>query len=386
MSRFHSYLQTAEFVIDAYTGNEPFAAALKKYYAANKKHGGRDRRMISHLCYCYFRLGRAFESVSRQERMLTGLFLSALTPDDLLETVRPEWNDKVQLSVYEKLMFLSGENEVGKLFPFTDELSKGIDHELFSLSHLQQPGLFLRIRPGYKEQIINRLKSAGIPFQQPATNIVLLPNGTKTEELFRINKEVVVQDYSSQQAGELLQLVEPLPKAVWDCCAASGGKSIMANDRLPGIQLTVSDIRESILVNLKARFKEAGIGNYQSRVVDLSEGTVSDFEERFDLIIADVPCSGSGTWGRTPEYLTYFKKEQIDVYSSLQNKIVTNALPALKKNGYLLYITCSVYAKENEQQVALLAEAHQLRIIEQRLLTGYDKKADTMFAALLTKP
>lgn len=341
--------------------------------------------MISHLCYSYFRLGRAFESVNRQERILTGLFLSASAPVELLEQIRPEWNENVYLPVREKLAYLSAEAEIEKIFPFTAELSAGIDLESFLISHLQQPDLFIRIRQGHEQSVIARLQASGISFQKIDHHSVLLPNGTKTEELFQLNKEVVIQDYSSQQAGELLHMVEPLPQTVWDCCAASGGKSIMAFDRLPGIQLTVSDIRESILLNLKTRFKEAGITNYQSRVVDLSAGPVPAFNEKFDLVIADVPCSGSGTWGRTPEFLSYFKKEQIDEYAQLQNKIASNALPAVKKNGYLLYITCSVYAKENEQQVALLSAKKHLRIIEQRLLKGYNQKADTMFVALLQK-
>ena len=57
----------------------------------------------------------------------------------------------------------------------------------------------------------------------------------------------------------------------WDCCAASGGKSILLKDKFPRVQLTVSDIRETILRNLRQRFQRAGIKDYHAFVADLSK-------------------------------------------------------------------------------------------------------------------
>src|SRR5690606_38530006 len=153
------------------------------------------------------------------------------------------------------------------------------------------------------------------------------PNNSKMEDSFIINKEVVVQDLSSQRVGELLaanksQIFNRQSKiAVWDCCAASGGKSILAKDILGNIALTVSDIRPSIMVNLKKRFREAGLGNYHSFIAD---ATTAAPGKKFDLVIADVPCSGSGTWARTPERLLFFDESQIAHYAQIQAAIVAN--------------------------------------------------------------
>mgnify|MGYP002655003678 FL=1 len=132
----------------------------------------------------------------------------------------------------------------------------------------------------------------------------------------------------------------------------------MAKDILGDIELTVSDVRESILLNLKKRFAEAGIKNYNSKVVDLSHSAFTIHHSPFDLIMADVPCSGSGTWGRTPEFLSFFNKASIDTYAVLQQKICTNAVTKLKPGGYFLYITCSVFKKENEENVQWLSLIH----------------------------
>jgi 16S rRNA (cytosine967-C5)-methyltransferase len=148
----------------------------------------------------------------------------------------------------------------------------------------------------------------------------------------------------------------------------------------------VSDVRESILLNLKKRFAEAGISGYKNFVADLSTADYRLPATGYQLIIADLPCSGSGTWGRTPEYLRFFNKEQIVEYSALQKKIASNVITQLQPSGYLLYITCSVYKKENEDVVNFLNQNYNLEIIEMKLLKGFEQKADTMFAVLLRKP
>ena len=155
------------------------------------------------------------------------------------------------------------------------------------------------------------------------------------------------------------------------------------HDHFTNVHLTVSDVRESILINLHKRFAKAGIKNYDCFVGDVSSPNFS-IQKKFDLVICDAPCSGSGTWSRTPEQLYFFKKEKIGNYASLQKKIVSNAVKALKKNGCFLYITCSVFKKENEEVVEFIKSNHSLQLIEMRYLKGYDQKADTLFAALFT--
>jgi 16S rRNA (cytosine967-C5)-methyltransferase len=295
----------------------------------------------------------------------------------------------IESSIEKKVELLNRVVDASSIFPFTNELSEGIDADEFAFSHLQQPDLFLRIRPGRKETVLHQLKAAGISFQLIDNNTVALPNATKIEELIMLNKDAVVQDYSSQRVGEFLLNLKPqtlnLKPSVWDCCAASGGKSIMAKDILGEIDLTVSDVRESILINLKKRFAEASIKNYSSKVIDLAHSPFTIHHSPFDLIIADVPCSGSGTWGRTPEQLSFFQSSSIETYSALQKKIIANTVGQLKPNGYFLYITCSVFKKENEDNVEWIQEELKLQLVKQEVIKGYAAKADTMFAALLKK-
>jgi 16S rRNA (cytosine967-C5)-methyltransferase len=70
----------------------------------------------------------------------------------------------------------------------------------------------------------------------------------------------------------------------------------------------------------------------------------------------------------------------------LQKRIVSTIVTNLENGGYLLYITCSVFKKENEEVVAFIKEKFYLQEVKMELIKSYDKKADTMFAALLQKP
>lgn len=404
MSYHHAYLRTTTGIINGYKGDEPFSSFLKKYFAANKQHGSRDRKQITQLCYSYFRLGKAGEHLEVASRILAGLFLSSAAPNEMLATLKPEWNDKTNLPVKEKAAIVG--IELNEVFPWCQEWSGGIDREKFNATFFIQPDLFLRIRPSHHDKVIKKLEGSGMEFKFIPPTTLRFPPASKTDVWLEHDREVVVQDLNSQRVGEFHEWLKETIVGpgrsddrtddcrVWDCCAASGGKSILANDILGNIDLTVSDVRESILVNLKKRFEKAGIKKFNSFISDLAgEGKIP--AKSFDLVIADVPCTGSGTWSRTPEQLFYFDEKKIAEYASLQKKIVSRVVPTIKAGGYLLYITCSIFRSENEDMIAYLQKELHLRVVKMparmtgpdgELLKGYELKADTLFAALLQKP
>ncbi len=386
MSRYHSYLNSAEKILTNYNGKEPFSIHLKAFFKANKKYGSRDRRQVSHLCYCYFRLGKMAQSKAISGRVLMGLFLCSSETNPILEEIKHEWVNSVSLTVKEKLEFLKEECLITDVFPWKNELSEQIEFEPFCASFFEQPKLFIRMRPNHEKNVLSKLGKEQFSFERISDTCISLPNGTRLDDSIQLNKVAVVQDYNSQKVGDLLEkgLYKESPK-VWDCCAGSGGKSIMAFDLNPKIKLSVSDIRVSILANLKKRFNDAGISGYKEFVVDLSMYNAVQGDGSFDLVMADVPCTGSGTWGRTPEQLFYFEKNKISDYVSLQRKIVTNVVPKIKENGFLLYSTCSAFREENEDNIQFFKEHLGLEVEESSLLKGYDKNADTMFVALLRK-
>lgn len=388
MSRFHSYLNSAKQILQQYHGEEPLSSFLKKYFSVSKKYGSKDRKQISHLTYSFFRLGKAVEHLSIEEKILTALFLCSKESNEMLAALKPDWNEKAGFPLEEKLSFIN--LPFSSVFPWKEELCECIDYKPFCESFFVQPDLFLRVRPGHEKRIKQKLQMAGIAFTILSDSCLALPNTSKIDGVMDLDNEAVVQDFSSQQVGRFISgsLAEQQNKrpAVWDCCAGSGGKSIMIYDLNPNIDLTVSDVRESILTNLKKRFSVAGIHNYHSFRIDLTREDFrpSEMKHQHAMIVADVPCTGSGTWGRTPEQLYFFDAKKILEYSSLQKRIVSNVIPYLQTGGIFIYSTCSVFKRENEEVVEFIQSRFPLRLIQKELLKGYDKKADTLFAAVFS--
>jgi 16S rRNA (cytosine967-C5)-methyltransferase len=385
MSRYYSWLNASKELVSRYEGKEPFASFAKKHFAQHKKYGSSDRKIISQLCFGFFRLGNAFDQQPVDERILLGAFLSSTNPGDIIKELRPLWYENISLTAPQKFSYLQAKEEWSKVFPHILELSDKIDKIAYQEALFQQPLLFIRIRPGKLSIIDQKLKAANIEFNNVNESCLALNNSTKIDSVLKLNDEAVIQDLNSQKVLDVLpqHIQEVRHLKAWDCCAASGGKSILLKDKMPGVQLTVSDIRETILRNLRQRFQQAGIKDYHSFVADLS-GPSNSYYKEFDIVICDAPCSGSGTWGRTPEQLAFFKQERIAHYTNLQQNIALNASKSVKKEGYFLYITCSVFEKENEGVVNFLKDHTSLQLVTQHYFTGYDKRADTLYAALFT--
>lgn len=370
--KFDNQLRYAVSIIEQYDGRASLSVWLKEFFRNNKQMGSKDRKTLSEMVYGYFRLGH-IEFSSIAEKIKAFINISPNLPE-VKKYFFPEENSAASI-------------DYNDIFPFKEFLSDGIDEKALSHSFLVQPDFFVRVRPGNKTNVIEKLVTNGINYEVFDENCIAFPNATKIETVLDINREVVVQDRNSQKTGSFIQQVYEQVKnhpAVWDCCAASGGKSILVHDVMENLQLTVSDIRKPIIENLINRFSEAGILNYESFVVDLTDPRSTLPDSTYDLIIADVPCSGSGTWARTPEQLYFFMKEKINHYTNLQKKIVSRVIPSMKENSYFLYITCSVFADENERMVDYISKEHSLKPLRSELITGYNDKADTLFAALFT--
>jgi 16S rRNA (cytosine967-C5)-methyltransferase len=380
-------LRTFVKVLDAYDGKLPLHRFLVNYFKANKQMGSSDRRWASRYLYSYFRIGNALKNLSVPERLAIADFLCNTSSSLVIEMVHPNLAEQVNLPAPAKLrmiMDLYPAFNLHDVFPFREKLSADIDFDVFVLSFFTQPDLYIRIQDNYVEEVNGILKQAGVPVRHIADNILALPNGTKLDTMLEKNKHYQVQDLSSQKTAAYF---DPKPYEYWwDCCAASGGKSLLLHGLEPKIQLLVSDVRESSLNNLEERFQESGLLKYQRKVLDLLQNNEVELHHyEFDGIILDAPCSGSGTWGRTPEMLHLFDEHKISYFSGLQKKIAANVLPYLKTGKPLVYITCSAFAEENEHVVAYLEKDLGLKLESKEVIAGYTDKADTMFVARLIK-
>lgn len=379
------HINTATKLIKQYPYPLPFATYLKQYFTLNKKHGSRDRKFISQACYSFWRLGNCFTELPIEEKILIGLFLSpkALNWQD---AIKEEWKIWVDETLEKRVDFVKSvypSFSTSELFFWEDELSPLVGKEIFALSHLSPSKTYLRLRPKQAQNVENNLQKNNLIYQNLNPNYIAFNEPINIEKYIQLNRQAVVQDFSSGQVlnyflDNKIEFEKPI--TLWDCCAASGGKSILATDVLPIKKLCVTDVRLSILHNLQQRFKEAGISNYESKVLDVANDK-NKFGS-FDIVIADCPCTGSGTWGRNPEHLNHFKKETISQYFSIQKSIIENASKSVNPNGYLVYITCSAFKQENEEVVQHILQKTSFTLRHQQLILGYLQHADTMFVAI----
>jgi 16S rRNA (cytosine967-C5)-methyltransferase len=381
-------IKTFERILKAYDGALPLHRFLVTYFKMNKQMGSSDRRWASRYLYSFFRIGKALNSHTLIERLAVGDYLCNATSSLVLEATKPEWVDQVDLPIAAKLVLVKDQFpnfELKDVFPFHAELSEGLDWNQFLESFFIQPDLFIWVKAKHAKEVHTALSEAGVPVKELSETVFSLPNGTKLAHLLPNLKDYQVQDLSSQKTGNYFQ---PQPYEYWwDCCAASGGKSLLLHELEPKVQLLVSDVRENSLNNLDERFDAAGIRKYQKKVLDLlvdNEQHLHHYE--FDGIILDAPCSGSGTWGRTPEMLYHFEEQKIKSYNNLQRSIAANVVKYLKQGKPLIYITCSVFKAENEEIVSYLQQELGLQLEQKEVIKGYNEKADTMFVARLIKP
>lgn len=380
-------LETALKVIDSYDGRQPMHQYLKSWYRQHPQMGSRDRKICSELTFAYYRTGKAFLSLTGKQKLAISLYLIYSKQEDYSQEIISECipidPSTIEFQINEKLEIVEKyfPFNIYDFFPFIN-LSGSVNPKEYALNMLVQPLTWIRVEKGKLEEVLAILEKNSIQFRNDG-GAIGVKNGINLEMLGLNKKWYTIQDRNSQLTGNYF-LSQP-EERWYDCCAASGGKSLLLHALNPTVKLTVSDSRGSIIENLKERFKEKKLLDYRAFIIDLEEGVSLLKKEEFDGVIADVPCTGSGTWARTPEQVLFFNKEDINRYSQRQRKILRNIASLLRTGKPLIYITCSVFREENEEIVSFLCDELNFVCEEMKILSGIHHFSDTMFVARLIK-
>lgn len=367
-------------MLQAYKGEIPFHTWLQQYFRENKQFGSKDRRFYRDACYAYWRLG--FPQIQPENILLhicAGLWQQNLYAEEITQ-----W-------------FILQDIEPKKILQQIQPAYSRFEHLLdppFIASSLQPwfllfPPVFLIANPGKEKLLENTIAESNL---QPI----------KTQYGFQFPQSTQLDDYIENGLGRIMDIgsqlcVENLPikndDIVWDCCCGAGGKSLMLKQLYPSITLYASDSRQSIVYNLEKRFHLAQIPTPFAGINDMSRPqkqlqfqTDIVFQKPvFDMVIADVPCSGSGTWRRNPEELCFFNETKLNTYSQLQLNIAKNAIQFLKPGGVFVYLTCSVFSAENSANVQNLLLEEKLELISSEYVGGVKVNGDILFRAIFIK-
>lgn len=366
---------------------EPLSSILSKHFRSHRNMGSKDRRLFSDLVYSYCRIGNLLPQLSIKERLQISIFLTSSHLDKFgtfLFSDKSNWAKNVGLAFDDKWELLKKEFSnirLADIFHSENRLSE-INTEDWIVSHLSQPDLWIRVREGMQDEVKGECEKKGIHFRvaEDRPNSWSFPNRTRLSDLDTYkNGAFEIQDLSSQRTIEYIQPASG--SKWWDACCGAGGKSLMILDHYPEVDLYLSDTRSNILRECKRRLKRTANTVAAIKEWDLLRSNIMPFTEKMDGIVLDVPCSGSGTWGRTPEGLV--RRVDLEKFHKTQVAITMNAVNALKVGGVLVYITCSVFYDENEAVIESVLKNSRLELQKSKLLLGSDEGADTLYVAQL---
>ena len=166
-----------------------------------------------------------------------------------------------------------------------------------------------------------------------------------------------VQDPASRLSVRCAMLPKDGGIRLLDCCSAPGGKSFAAAIAMGGRgQIRSCDIHPHKIALIENGARRLGLTNIRAGVQDASVFN-PEWEDAFDVVLADVPCSGLGIIRKKPD-IRYRNLKETEALPALQSAILSNPASYVKKGGVLMYSTCTILKRENEQVVEAFLEAH----------------------------
>lgn len=345
---------------------------LQKYFRAHKQLGSKDRKEILDTIYPMIRWRGLIDflsppPVSWEKRLET--YQSC----DFLNLQKKEIPSHIRWSFpkyyFEWIVQDYGEQKAA---------------EIAKVSNQKAP-VFLRVNPlkTTRDKLLEELQKKytvsackayplAIKFLDKANFFAL---DSFKEGLFEI------QDLGSQIVAD--QIKADGKSQVLDYCAGAGGKTLgFAHKMQNRGQIYLHDIRKNALLAAKKRLARADIQNVQ---FFSDKNRMRHLKGKMDWVLADVPCSGSGTLRRNPDMKWRFKKDFRENLILEQRKIFEEALSYMKKSGKIVYATCSLFRVENEDQVEYFAKKYNLKIEKTLQWLPKENGMDGFFVAIFSK-
>lgn len=221
-----------------------------------------------------------------------------------------------------------------------------------------EPPVSIRINRAKRDEVV-----AGEPVPWSSVGLYLTQRPTFTfDPLFHAGC-YYVQEASSMFVEQVLRTYVAEPVVMLDLCAAPGGKSTHARSVLPAGSLLVANEvmrnRSQILAENLIKWGDAEVVVTNNDPADFTSLTAL-----FDVVLADVPCSGEGMFRKDPVAVEEWSVDNVQVCWQRQRRILSDVWPALKPGGLLIYSTCTYNKEEDEENVAWIAGELGAEILE----------------------
>lgn len=240
--------------------------------------------------------------------------------------------------------------------------------------------LRVNLRKGSVARAVEALEADGVQARPAAisgTALLVLDGARRIQGGAAYHNGLVeLQDGASQAVVDRLPLRDGM--RVLDYCAGGGGKTLAMAGRVQA-QFHAHDINPRRLKDLPDRADRAGVR------VSVIEPQALRREPRYDLVLCDAPCSGSGAWRRSPEGKWTLTADTLTALNATQDDILDQAMTLVAPDGVLAYATCSVLRAENDARIQAFLRRHPdwQMMWQQQWLPG--PEGDGFFASCLTK-
>jgi 16S rRNA (cytosine967-C5)-methyltransferase len=366
-----------EILDDMDRRHRPAAEALKDWGLSHRFAGAGDRAAIGNIVYDALRRRRSagwlFDADSSRALAFGALALEwamdGTAINDALEGDRfaPPPLGGQELDALSNRLLGDAPDAVRADCPdwcvplVTDVFGEDWVGELAALAG--RPPLDLRVNTlvATREKVLGELKGTGASACALAADGIRIPPidgdgrhpNVQAEPAFR-KGWFEVQDEGSQIVADLAGAQAGMQ--VLDYCAGAGGKTLALSAAMDNRgQIFAHDAEKQRLAPIFDRLRRAGARNVQA-VAD-AEG-LAPLAGQMDLVLVDAPCTGSGTWRRRPDAKWRLTERQLEVRLREQAQILDIASAFVKPGGRLAYITCSIFARENQHQVGAFLAAN----------------------------
>lgn len=350
------YQAILELITAIFEDKQPADGLINDYLRARKYIGSKDRRFIVETVWKIIRnrLKLSFDAGSDNPRRVLLTYLREAHPEEIFTG---EQYAPAALSQEEK-EWLRHENEE----PYPDYVEAECPQWLFAkirdmdfCKALNQPASAdFRINIPERQAVIKALQGEGFEVYPTPYS----PIGVRADERFNLNNCVAyqeglfeVQDEASQLAAILCD-VKPEHK-IMDYCCGAGGKSLTMSFLLQNRgKILAHDVSLKRLEAIKPRMQRLKATN-----IELSDILAAN-DCDFDRFVVDAPCSGSGTWRRSPDAKFRLTPELLAGIVKVQRQILETAYERTRIGGRIIYITCSVLPEENEENIENFLKLH----------------------------
>jgi 16S rRNA (cytosine967-C5)-methyltransferase len=344
-------------ILPAVRRERSFPTWLQNRLGRDRRFGSRDRRIYRSLAYSAIRHLPWVESAPEALRPAVALWLAGEDPQlaALHAATPPDWPARPGGATAQAVALgglLGRPISADELFPaWLGAEAPDYAGELRDLL-LTRPPLWLRIQTSDPSEVDRWLAAEGIPFRLhphiPQARGLLAEHDLAKSVLYQ-SGALEIQDIGSQL---ILALAKPQPGTRWlDACAGAGGKTLQLASLVgPAGCVDATDIRPAALAELRARAARAGFRNVHTP--DTLSGSA------YDCVLVDAPCSGSGTWRRSPHLLWQTTADDLVRCHERQYGILAAQAGRVRAGGLLVYATCSLARTENERTVERFLASH----------------------------